>query len=812
MQSFPRPGWVRLRDAHQHHVYRFRPASIRLRQRLQAQTPKLRARMNRPPSAVDRREAASPERKGWKDEQRLAVIIGWIATAVAAIVALVLPMGFAALSYQAQAKEGALAARLHAVSIMQAVANQRGDWRRDIDSLIETRLTPGDHPEQRLMTDLLGNVLAMSGQELDKPLLTHTSKVYNRAGPLGEVVVHRSLRPMMLETVAVALMSLALGAAIYFSLRVLPMRALRRALNALKREEARAREESEEHLRIVFQNAIDGIFMFTPQGGVRSCNPAAAGMFHCAPQELTGRNLAELIVVTDAQGQVTSPGRREAIAKRRDGSAFPVDLAVSETRIAGEAQSIAIVRDITERREQQERMARLASFDSLTGLQNRSVFRDHLQLAMQRCTEQGHSLTLMFLDLDRFKTINDSLGHDVGDQLLVQVARVLEGCLQHESERARWPKRAGLVRNVYRLGGDEFTMLVEDLPGTEAAARLAQRVLEAFARPYLIREEELFVSTSIGVTLFPQDANDLDGLIKQADMAMYRSKALGRDTYFFYNQHLVAEATERHALEASLRHALDRGEFHLHYQPKADLRTGEITGLEALLRWHRPGNTSPGPERFVPILEETGLIVQVGEWVLREACMQMVRWRRQGMGDLTLAVNLSARQFRQQDIVERVANVLLDTGFQAQHLELELTESMLVEDGDNAVRIMNTLGAMGVRLAIDDFGTGHSSLSYLKRFNVDVLKIDRSFVRDLPHDAEDCAIAKAVIALAHSLHLRVVAEGVDSPDQVTFLREQGCDDIQGYLVSKPLDPQWLLPWLLKRTRHHDTRPAELMAD
>jgi diguanylate cyclase (GGDEF)-like protein/PAS domain S-box-containing protein len=767
-------------------------------------------RSSKPP--VDRREPTSPDRRAWKDEQRLAVVIGWIANTVATIVALVLPLGFAILSYQSEAKESALAARLHAVSIMQAISNTRGDWRRDIDSLIETRLTPGDLPEQRLMTDFLGNVLAVSGPALSKPVLTQTSKVYNRSGPLGEVVVHRSLRPMLLETVAVALMSLALGAAIYFSLRVLPMRALRRALNALKREEARAREESEEHLRIVFQNAIDGIFMFTPQGGVRSCNPAAAGMFHCSPHELTGRNIAELLSAREANTTVAGPGRREALAKRRDGSTFPVDLAVSETRIAGEPQCIAIVRDITERQEQQNRLARLASFDSLTGLHNRSVFREHLQLAMQRCTRQGHSLTLMFLDLDRFKTINDSLGHDVGDQLLIQVARVLEGCLRSEAERAQWSKHPGLTRNVYRLGGDEFTMLVEDLPGTEAAARLAQRVLDAFARPYLIKEEELFVSTSIGVTLFPQDTNDLDGLIKQADMAMYRSKALGRDTYFFYNQSLVAEATERHALEANLRHALERGEFHLHYQPKADIRTGDIIGFEALLRWRRPGNTSPGPDQFIPILEETGLIVEVGEWVLREACMQMVQWRRQGMGDLTLAVNLSARQFRQLDIVERVASVLMDTGFEARHLELELTESMLVDDGDNAVRIMNTLGAMGVRLAIDDFGTGHSSLSYLKRFNVDVLKIDRSFVRDIPHDAEDCAIAQAVIALAHSLHLQVVAEGVDSPDQVEFLRQNGCNAIQGYLVSKPLDPQWLLPWLRKRVRHLETRPAELMAE
>lgn len=455
-------------------------------------------------------------------------------------------------------------------------------------------------------------------------------------------------------------------------------------------------------------------------------------------------------------------------------------------------------REIAERAQNEERLARMANFDGLTGLPNRALFRERLQHAIGRVRRTGRPLALMFLDIDRFKNINDSLGHDVGDRLLAAVAQVLAGCLRHTDSVGRDGGIGGegaAACGVFRLGGDEFMVLAEDAGCTEAAAAIAQRILKALGRPFTVGEHELFISASIGITVHAGEAADLDVLVKQADMAMYRAKELGRDTYCFFDEKMNHAASQRHLLEMRLRHALERNEFLLHYQPKADLKTGQVTGVEALLRWQPAGQAMIAPDRFIAILEETGLIVPVGAWVLREACAQMMKWQARGMRPLDLAVNLSARQFRHHGLVGQVAEVLRQTGFDPARLEIELTESMLIDDSEAVVRILAELGAMGVRIAIDDFGTGQSSLRYLKRFNVDTLKIDRSFVKDTPDDPEDSTIATAVVALGHGLGLSVVAEGVETQQQVDFLRALGCDQFQGYLLSRPLAPDAFAAWL-----------------
>jgi diguanylate cyclase (GGDEF)-like protein len=463
-------------------------------------------------------------------------------------------------------------------------------------------------------------------------------------------------------------------------------------------------------------------------------------------------------------------------------------------------------REITAREQNEARLSRLANFDSLTELPNRALFRDRLQQAIARARRSGQPFALMFLDLDRFKNINDSLGHDVGDRLLVAVSRVLAGCLRDTDSLGRVGDDESSA-GVYRLGGDEFTILAEGICGIASATAVAERVLHALSQAFMVGEHELFISASIGITVFNDDGTDLDGLIKQADMAMYRAKELGSDTYSFFDEALDQEAGHRHQLETRLRHALERNEFMLHYQPKADLRTGRVTGVEALLRWQAPGQAMVGPDRFIPILEETGLIVAVGAWVLREACAQMMVWQRQGLRPIGLAVNLSARQFRHQDLVGQIDGVLAETGFDPGRLEVELTESMLIDDSESVLGIMTRLGAMGVRIAIDDFGTGHSSLKYLKRFNVDTLKIDRSFIKDTPEDAEDSAIATAVIALGHGLRLKVVAEGVENQAQLDFLRAQGCDELQGYLLSPPMDANAFVVWLARHDSAEIFGPA-----
>ena len=454
-------------------------------------------------------------------------------------------------------------------------------------------------------------------------------------------------------------------------------------------------------------------------------------------------------------------------------------------------------REISERAQNEARLTRMANFDNLTGLPNRVLFHERLRQAIARARRSNLPFALMFLDLDRFKNINDSLGHDIGDQLLMAVSSVIAECVRDTDAIGRF-EEGGAIEGIFRLGGDEFTILTEELAGPDAAQAIARRILDTLGRPFMVGEHELFVSASIGITVYNNDDTDQEALIKQADMAMYRAKELGRDTYSFFDEELNKEAGHRHQLEGRLRHALERHEFLLHYQPKADLRTGRVTGVEALLRWQPAGHALVGPTEFIAVLEETGLIVAVGAWVIREATTQMVSWERQGMQPINLAVNLSARQFRHQDLVGQIAATLAETGFDPARLELELTESMLIDDSESVLDIMTRLGAMGVKIAIDDFGTGHSSLSYLKRFNVDTLKIDRSFVMGTPEDAEDGAIATAVIALGHGLALKVVAEGVERREQADFLRAQGCDELQGYLLSRPLDATAFAPWFGER--------------
>lgn len=458
-------------------------------------------------------------------------------------------------------------------------------------------------------------------------------------------------------------------------------------------------------------------------------------------------------------------------------------------------------REIQERQANEEQLTRLASYDGLTGLPNRSLFRDRLQQAIARSRRSSRPLALMFLDIDRFKVINDSLGHDVGDQLLVAMSRVLGECLRDSDSLVRGTEVVS-GSEVFRLGGDEFMVLAEDVNGIAAAA-MARRILGALARPVVVDGNELFITASIGITLTGNNAVDLDGLIKQADMAMYRSKELGRDTFCFYEERMDLEATHRHELEVNLRQALDRGEFRLHYQPKAELHTGRVVGVEALLRWQPPGAPLVAPDRFIAVLEETGLIVPVGAWVFREACRQMVAWQRAGMRALQVAVNVSARQLRDPGLVQDITRVLAETGFDPQLLEVELTESMLIDDSEVVADTMLALGAMGISIAIDDFGTGQSSLRYLKRFNVDTLKIDRCFVKDTPNDSEDSAIAQAVIALGHGLGMKVVAEGVETAEQLDFLRSNGCDQMQGYLLSRPMEADALAEWCAK----HDAARA-----
>lgn len=439
--------------------------------------------------------------------------------------------------------------------------------------------------------------------------------------------------------------------------------------------------------------------------------------------------------------------------------------------------------DITDRKLSEERLQYLASHDSLTGLPNRTLFMDHLRLALMTSKRRQRLSAVLFLDLDRFKLINDTLGHGIGDLLLKAVAERLSTCLRRSDTVARLSNPNDTVA---RLGGDEFTLLLSDIAQAQDVPYVVQRILNLFMTPFFIEGHELFVTPSIGISLYPNDGDSAEKLLRNADTALYRAKEQGRNNYQFYLPEMNAKVSERLAMENNLRKALERDELLLHYQPQVDLNSGAIVGVEALVRWQQAESGLISPAKFIPLAEETGLILPIGEWVLRTACAQNKAWQQAGLPPMRVAVNLSGQQFQQRNLIETVRRILIETGLGAEYLELELTESILMQKLEIITSVLLELNTMGIQISVDDFGTGYSSLSYLKRFPISKLKVDRSFVSDITTDPDDAAITTAIINMAHSLKLKVVAEGVETADQLAFLKSLKCDGMQGYFFSRPL--------------------------
>ncbi len=449
--------------------------------------------------------------------------------------------------------------------------------------------------------------------------------------------------------------------------------------------------------------------------------------------------------------------------------------------------------DVTHAVSVERQLQHMARFDALTGLANRTQFNERLHLAMVRARRSLHRFALLFLDLDRFKAINDSLGHAAGDELLCTMATRL----------------SQLVRGadlVARLGGDEFVVLIEDIDDAPSLRPLVERLLQSISEPMTLQQRRFQVSGSVGISVFPDDGDDADTLLKNADAAMYLAKSRGRNNYQFYTVQLASQAFNQFTLEADLRLAVQRGELTLYFQPKVRVDSGELSGLEALLRWRHPTRGLLAPGEFIALAEETGLIVPIGRWVMLAACRQIRGWRDAGLQVPCCAINLSVRQFVNETLEADLCHALGTYGLPPQALEVEITESTLMTDSRRAERVMRKLHELGIRISIDDFGTGYSSLSYLKRFPAQVLKIDRSFIGDLPDDRDNAAITEAVIAMAHRLGLTVVAEGVETPAQLAFLRELGCDEAQGYLFGRPVPAESLLERLERPTSRTDVAP------
>ena len=573
----------------------------------------------------------------------------------------------------------------------------------------------------------------------------------------------------------------------------------------LVRSERQAREafirlhDSESQAQAVLGNADEGIITISDVGIIELFNPGAERMFGYRSEDVIGKNVSVLmpepygcehdghLVRYLQSGDKRVIGiEREVAARRSDGETFPIDLRVSEFYLTGRRQFIGTIRDATQRKAAEAKLLYLANHDALTGLPNRNLIQDRIQQAIARSNRSGGKFAVMFLDLDKFKIINDSIGHSAGDLLLRLVAERVLACLREED-------------TVGRQGGDEFIVLLASLSAAEDSALVAQKILGALSAPFTANGQDLHTGVSIGIAVYPQDGSDVETLLKNSDAAMYCAKDAGRGNYQFFTQAMNEIAAERLLLEGSLYQAIERSELLLHYQPLVDMAAGTIVAAEALVRWNHPQLGLVGPSRFIPVAEESGLIVPLGEWVLRQACNQLAQWRKQGIQLQRMVVNLSPRQFRQKHLVHTFSRVLDETGIDPSWLGLEITENVIMENPEVSIGILRQLKALGIELSLDDFGTGYSSLSYLKRFPIDKLKIDQSFVHDLTADADDEAMVSAIIVMAHQLKIRVVAEGVETEAQLAFLRDRGCDEYQGYHFSRPLPADQLYAGLLGTT-------------
>ncbi|MDZ4098986.1 MAG: EAL domain-containing protein, partial [Methylophilaceae bacterium] len=546
--------------------------------------------------------------------------------------------------------------------------------------------------------------------------------------------------------------------------------------------------ESESKFHLLFDQSLDGLLIID-RHEIIECNAAALNMMGCSAEHIihapawsfspatqpdgiaSEEKMLEMLDIAQSQGR----RRFEWMYRRMNGDDFPTEVTMVTINLNGKQVFYTTWRDISEQKNAEARIRHLAQYDALTSLPNRTLLTDRVNQAINIAERNHKKISLMFFDLDRFKNVNDILGHGVGDELLIQVAKRLQGVIREQD-------------SVSRIGGDEFVLMLPDT-NADGAVRVAEKVMHVVSEAYHIDPHEISITTSIGIAVYPDDGQDFEALLKCADIAMYRAKQAGRNSYQFFTAKMQEDSVRIMQLSSALRHAIGLGQLSLNYQPQVSLKDNAIIGVEALLRWHHPefGWVSPG--EFIPVAEDSGEILEIGEWVLRQAINQLKQWQDQGIPLMNIAVNLSAVQFRHPHLPDLVEAILDDEGLSPNCLELELTESISMDDPLAVIAMMDKLSKLGIKMSIDDFGTGYSSLSYLKRFKVSKLKIDQSFVRDIMSDTDDRAIVKTIVALSRSLGIKTIAEGVETAEQMEFLKKSKCDEIQGYYFSKPLNAE-----------------------
>ncbi|HEX7048145.1 MAG TPA: EAL domain-containing protein [Gammaproteobacteria bacterium] len=584
---------------------------------------------------------------------------------------------------------------------------------------------------------------------------------------------------------------------------------LREERGRLKTEVTKRRRAQAEMLKLssALTHAADAVMVTNREGRIEYVNPAFESITGFSREEVFGktpdilRSDEQDAGVFDAMWKAIQHGevyRCELVNRRKDGTTFHEEKTItplkdSHGRIT---HFIATGIDISERIRAQEKLEYMAHHDAVTGLPNRVLLLDRVSQALARAQRDNRAVAVLFIDLDGFKAINDTVGHHFGDRFLGEVAARLQNTVRDED-------------TVARLGGDEFGIVLEGMNSMTDISKVARKLIRDLASPFLLDGRDMYVTGSIGIARYPTDGADVHSLLRKADSAMYRAKQVGKNTYRFYSEVEGEEDTARVELEQQLRRAVERNEFVVYYQPQVSIDTSEVVGVEALLRWQHPEQGIVEPNRFIPLLEETGLIVEVGDWVLREVCRHAVGWQTLGLPALRMAVNLSSKQFMKRDLVGEIARILDETGLDPKRINIEITEGTLASKIDSTIKTLDKLNALGVTISVDDFGVGYSSLNYLKRFPIHKLKIDQSFVRDVTTDANDAAIASAIIALAHKLNLEVIAEGVETLEQLFFLSRQGCHEVQGHLISPPLSHKDFIRWIGENPRVRVKRAANM---
>ncbi len=746
-------------------------------------------------------------------------IISLLVAIVIFVIAGVVPVGYFFFAYQNMSGSLTAEAEIKAKIITQIISVNPEMWQFEdlkIQECLDYRPEKG-LPETRLIYNNENEIIAKSVDELKRPVMTRSAGLFDSGFPVGRLYVSRSVRPLLVRTGALGLLMAALGAIAFLILRLLPIRAVSRAgeevaryrenLEKLVRERtseletANAALQGEINERKLVEKELEAATAQAIEEKSKTEAIIAAVGYGISVQGLDYKilyqNQQQKDLFGDHSGEYCyaayrdrdtvcegcylalsfKDGKVHTKEQSRETAEGPIYVEITSSPLKDPAGrvigGIEVVRDITDRKRMEELVKYQAHYDFLTDLPNRKLLMDRLIYALAQAHRSGQTLAVMFLDLDRFKAINDALGHTTGDHLLKKIAAQIKTCIR-ESD------------TVARFGGDEFAILLPQITCADDASRIAGKILSMFKKPFTIDGHELHITPSIGISICPDDGEYAETLLKHADIAMYHAKDQGKNNYQFYDQAINIRTLEQMILENNLRRTLQRGELAVYYQPQVDIHTGQIVCAEALVRWQHPELGLLNPMKFIPLAEEIGLIVPIGEWVLRTACTQNKAWQDEGYLPIGITVNLSAHQLQQPDLVEMVEYIVHTTGLGPRFLELEITESTAMQNIERIIPNLDKLSEMGIRFAIDDFGIGYSSLNYLKELPVQKLKIDKSFIFGLDGDPDYKAIVGSVIAMAHSLKLEVVAEGVETDDQLEFLRSAACSGVQGFIFSRPL--------------------------